>query len=164
MILNKETRFRRDPDNKRLIVEREFDASLKNVWRAWTEKELLDQWWAPKPFKAVTKEMDFREGGRWLYRMTGPDGSGEWCLVDFKKIDNHKSFTSLGAFCDENGNINKDFPAMNWKNVFSSIGSATKVEVEISFSSVAELEKILEMGLEEGFSAALVNLDELLAK
>lgn len=53
---------------------------------------------------------------------------------------------------------------MHWKNVFSETGEGTKVEVEISFDSEAGLEKILELGFEEGFTAALGNLDELLAK
>ena len=53
----------KDVAGKKITVEREFEASVEDVWRAWTEKELLDQWWAPKPYKARTKTIDFREGG-----------------------------------------------------------------------------------------------------
>jgi hypothetical protein len=51
---------------------------------------------------------------------------------------------------------------MHWNVVFSKTSSGTSVRVEIKFSSVSDLEKILEMGFEEGFTAALGNLDELL--
>ena len=68
---NKQTTISKDAANKKLIVVREFDAPLEEVWKAWTEKDLLDQWWAPKPWKAKTKTMDFREGGIWLYSMVG---------------------------------------------------------------------------------------------
>lgn len=34
---------------------REFEANLSLVWKAWTEAEMLDQWWAPKPWKCETK-------------------------------------------------------------------------------------------------------------
>ena len=160
--MNKQTRISKDLANKKLVIVREFDAPLEQVWEAWTESHLLDMWWAPKPWKAQTKTMDFREGGSWLYCMVGPEGPGSWCRADFKKISTHKSFTAIDAFCDENGNINQDFPIMHWKNEFSETDSGTKVEVEISYSSVADIEKMLEMGFEEGFTSALGNLDELL--
>ena len=47
-------------------VTREFNAGVEMVWEAWTNPEILDQWWAPKPYRTVTKSMDFREGGTWL--------------------------------------------------------------------------------------------------
>jgi uncharacterized protein YndB with AHSA1/START domain len=74
-----------------------------------------------------------------------------------------KSFNSKDAFCDENGVINESFPRMLWNNVFKDQGDATTVAVEISFSELADLEKIIEMGFKEGFTAALENLDELLS-
>jgi uncharacterized protein YndB with AHSA1/START domain len=43
-------------------VQREFMANLDLVWDAWTKPELLDQWWAPKPYQTKTKAMDFKEG------------------------------------------------------------------------------------------------------
>jgi uncharacterized protein YndB with AHSA1/START domain len=162
MILNKQTSVTKDLANKRLVIEREFDAPLEKVWDAWTQSHLLDLWWAPKPWKAETKTMDFREGGSWLYCMVGPDGPGSWCRADFKTIRPHKSFTAVDSFCDEKGNVDKNFPSMNWKNEFSQTGSVTKVQVVISFDSEADLNKILELGFEEGFTSALGNLDELL--
>ena len=52
---------------------------------------------------------------------------------------------------------------MHWKNEFDKSGTGTKVNVEITFSSVADLEKIVEMGFKEGFSMGHNNLGELLA-
>jgi uncharacterized protein YndB with AHSA1/START domain len=108
--------------------------------------------------------MDFREGGQWLYSMIGPEGEESRCRVDFKTIIINKSFTAEDYFVDENRNDNPDFPHMHWTNEFSETGTGTKVEVKITFANEADLEKILEMGFEEGFKSALGNLDELLAK
>lgn len=160
----KETIYRKDTANKKMFVTREFDAPVDDVWKAWTDSNILDQWWAPKPWKARTKSMDFREGGTWLYYMEGPEGEKSWCRVDFKKIVPLKSYEGLDAFCDEKGNITNDFPSMDWKVVFILQGNQTKVEVEITFASEADIEKIMELGFEEGFKAAHQNLDELLAK
>jgi uncharacterized protein YndB with AHSA1/START domain len=145
-----------------MLAAREFDAPLEQVWKAWTERELLDQWWAPRPWKAVTQSMDFREDGTWLYYMEGPDGSRHYCRADYKTIVPKKSYTGLDAFCDENGTINEDFPRMKWKVEFSSTKTGTKVDVEITFASAVDLGKIVEMGFKEGFSMAHTNLDELL--
>lgn len=163
MIINKETIYTKDLENKKIKVTREFDAPVEKVWRAWTEKELLDQWWAPRPWKAVTQSMDFSNGGTWLYYMEGPDGTRHYCRADYRSIATNKSYNLLDAFCDENGNINTEFPRMNWKVVFNKTDDGTKVDVEITFSSVEDLEKIIEMGFKEGFAAAHNNLDELLA-
>ena len=162
MIMQKQTQVTKDLANKKVVVVREFDAPLEQVWDAWTKSQLLDLWWAPKPWKAETKNMDFREGGAWLYCMVGPEGERHWCRVDYETIGAPRQFTCLDAFCDENGNLNKDFPVMHWMVEFSKINSGTKVSVEITFPSEAGLATILEMGFEEGFTAALGNLDELL--
>ena len=151
----------KDPVNKKIFITREFDAPQDKVWEAWTSSEILDQWWAPKPWKARTKAMEFSDGGKWIYAMVGPDGTEQWCRVDFRKISPLKSFTAVDVFCDEKGNTNTDLPVMEWKCEFNKTNSGTTVKIEISFSSEADLNKIVEMGFEEGFTSALTNLDEL---
>jgi uncharacterized protein YndB with AHSA1/START domain len=158
------TLISKDLKNKKISVKREFDAPLSMIWKAWTERQLLDQWWAPKPWMAKTKTMIFKNGGSWLYAMTGPDGTSMWNIIEFSDVQREKGFQAVSAFCDENGKKNTDFPVMYWKNVFSAMGSETLVEVEISFTNEADMEKIIAMGFEAGFTAALGNLDELLAK
>ena len=153
-----------DKENKKVRVTREFAAPLNKVWAAWTQSDLLEKWFAPKPWKARTKSMDFREGGTWFYSMVGPDGTESHCRADFQKIVPLKSYTGLDSFCDEKGNLTNEFPSMHWKCMFSPTSSGTKVEIEITFDSDADLEKIVEMGFKEGFTAAHSNLDELLAQ
>ena len=161
---NKQTTISKDVANKKIIVTREFDAPLEEVWKAWTDSNVLDTWWAPKPWKAKTKTMDFKEGGRWLYSMVGPDGSDQWCRLDYKKIVPNKQFIAEDAFCDENGNSTQAFPNMHWENEFIKTETGTKVEIEITFASEEDMKKIIEMGFEAGFTAAHGNLDEILAK
>ena len=164
MIATKETVYTKDATNNKMSVVREFDAPLEKVWKAWTEPKLLDQWWAPKPWKAVTQSMDFRPGGTWRYYMQGPEGERHYCLVEYNKVVPSKSFSGLDAFCDENGNINKEMPTMDWLVQFTAAGDRTRVDVEITFASEEDMQKIVEMGFKEGFSAAHTNLDELLAR
>ena len=155
--------FSVDKENKKIRVERELAAPLDKVWAAWTTSELLDQWWAPKPWKAKTKSMDFSEGGTWLYAMIGPDGTQHWARADYKDIKDSQSYSAYDAFCDENGTINTDFSRSLWNNTFKQQSDSTIVTIEISYKQLADLEQILEMGFKEGFTAGLENLDALLA-
>ena len=162
MTTKNQTDFKKDLPSKKITVTRNFNAPLEKVWRAWTESELLEQWWAPKPWSAETKTMNFTEGGYWHYAMVGPDGTKMYARVDFKIIRVHDYFTAKDSFCDEAGNINIDFPSNDWKNNFYRTDTGTKVIVELVFSSEADLLKIVEMGFEQGFAMAHTNLDELL--
>lgn|SRR5690606_18028767 len=155
--------FTVDKQNKKIKVERSFNAPLDLVWKAWTESEVLDQWWAPKPWRAETKSMDFKEGGQWHYAMIGPDGEKQWCLHDFKSVESKKSFSGLDAFCDKHANINNTKPRAFWNNVFNDHSNSTIVNIEISFDEPEDLETIIAMGFKEGFAMGLENLDHYLS-
>ena len=152
-----------DKENRRVKVVREFAAPLKKVWAAWTQKELLDEWWAPRPWKTKTKTIDLKNGGHWLYSMLGPEGEEHFCRVDYKSVVPMKSFKTLGGFCDADGNITDELPVSTWNCEFNESSNKTIVKVEIEYETLADLEKYIEMGFKEGFTMALGNLDELFA-
>lgn len=106
--------------------------------------------------------MDFKEGGYWLYAMIGPDGTVHWSRADFKSITPLQSFAAQDAFCDEEGNINHALPSSRWNNEFRETSQATMVTIEIEYDELSDLEKIIEMGFKEGFTAALENLNSLI--
>lgn len=157
------TVFKKDLANKKMFITREFAGTVQEVWRAWTDSEILDQWWAPKPWKANTKTMNFSEGGTWLYCMQGPEGERHWAKANYMKIRAGESFELVDAFCDENGNVNPDHPKMHWKASFKPSANGTTVEINITFPTEKDLETIMEMGFQEGFTAAHENLDQYLA-
>ncbi len=151
-----------DKENNTIYVKREFDAGLTLVWKAWTTAEILDQWWAPKPWRAETKSMDFREGGYWHYAMVSPEGDRHWSKAHYLSIEHEKKFVARDGFCDENGTMNSELPQNNWENRFTAKGEQTEVSITLLFDRLEDLEKTIEMGFREGFSMGLQNLDELL--
>lgn len=155
--------FTLDKENLRVTIERSFDAPVDDVWAAWTEPELLEQWWAPKPWRAVTKDMNFAEGGRWLYAMTSPEGQRHWDLKTFQKIDPKKSFTYRSTFCDENGTIAPGAAGSTWVNTFAARDGGTLVTNVIQNESLERLEAQLKMGFKEGYTMGLDQLEQLLA-
>ncbi|WP_348810755.1 SRPBCC family protein [Flavobacterium maritimum] len=154
--------FSVNKQNNTITVKREFAAALPLVWDAYTKSKILDQWWAPKPWKARTKTMDFKEGGYWLYAMVGPEGQEHWSRADYKNIQFQKKFTGLDAFADADGNLNNDLPQSKWEVTFTDKGQITLVEFHISYADLAQLEETIQMGFKEGFTMAMEGLDELL--
>lgn len=151
-------------DNNVLRLEREFDAPVADVWRAWTDAEILEQWWAPLPWKAVTKSMNFTEGGQWHYYMLSPQGEKQWCIVRYEDIVPQKKYKALDAFSDEDGKVNKEMPSGQWVNEFSSTPGGSKVNCTLTYKTKEDVQRLIEMGMIEGITMTCKQLDEILKK
>ena len=152
--------FTLDKSKKTAFINREFDADLSLVWDAFTKKEILDQWWAPKPFASKTKVMDFKVGGRRFYAMVSPEGQERWSIQKYTSISPKTNFKFLNAVADKDEN--PELPGSDWDYHFSEQDGTTKVSITIYNESLARLEKMIEMGFQEGFTLTLEQLDELL--
>ena len=153
--------FTVDKASKTVFVNKEFDADLSLVWDAFTKQEILDQWWAPKPWGSKTKFMNFEVGGKRFYAMVGPEGQEHWSLQKFTSISPKSNFKYLNAFADKDGN--PDLPGSDWDLTFSEQNGTTKVSITIKNESLARMEQMIEMGFQGGFTMTLNYLDELLA-
>ncbi|HEY4108735.1 SRPBCC domain-containing protein [Puia sp.] len=151
--------FVADKATKTIYITREFAADIDLVWDAFTKAEILDQWYAPKPLQARTKEMDFREGGRWLYAMVSAGNTVGYSLVEFLKIQPKTTFSTKNTFSDENGNSIGSASSLV-KHTFKAGAEVTTLYVEKVFDDLATLEKLATMGFKEGTAAGFANLDE----
>lgn len=153
-----------DKEKNTITVKREFAAKRQLVWDCYTKKELLDQWFAPEPFTTKTKEMNFKEGGHWLYAMVDPEGKEYWGRMDYLTIKPIDYYSGLDGFCDENGQLNPQLPRSTWDVTFTDAGSNAMVITVVSYKSLADLEAVLQMGMKEGLTSTLDRLDSLLSK
>lgn len=152
--------FTVDKSTKTVFVTREFDADQSLVWDAFTKQEILDQWWAPKPYISKTKYMDFKVGGRRFYAMVSPEGHENWQIQEYTSISPKTNFKYLSAFADKDEN--PSLPGSNWDLNFSEQNGITKVIISIYNESLERLEKMIEMGFQEGFTMTLNYLEQLL--
>lgn len=155
--------FIADKKNNTITIKREFAAQRQLVWDCYTTSALLDQWFAPKPFTTKTKSMDFRVGGHWHYAMVEPDGQEYWGRMDYQTIRPIDNYTVLDAFSDESGSVNPDLPRANWDVTFIADAEHTLVQTVVTYKSSEDLEKVIQMGMQEGLRSTLERLDELLA-
>lgn len=152
--------FKVDKSTNTVFVDREFDAELSIVWDAFTKQEILDQWWAPKPWTSKTKFMDFKVGGRRFYAMVSPEGQEHWSIQNYTSISPKTNFKYLNVFADKDENPH--LPGSNWDLNFSEQNGITRVSITIHNESKERMEKMLEMGFKEGFTMTLNELGNLL--
>jgi uncharacterized protein YndB with AHSA1/START domain len=152
--------FTVDKTTKTVFVNREFDADLSLVWDAFTKQEILDQWWAPKPWASKTKFMDFKVGGRRFYAMVSPEGQEHWSIQKYTSISPTTNFKMWNAFADKDEN--PELPGSDWDLNFSEQNGRTNVSITIFNESLERMEKMIEMGFQGGFTMTLKNLEELL--
>src|SRR3954466_6722580 len=140
--------FTVDKTTKTVFVNREFAADLSLVWDAFTKQEILDQWWAPKPWASKTKFMNFEVGGRRFYAMVSPEGQEHWSIQKYTSISPKTNFKFLNAFADKDEN--PVLPGSDWDLTFSEhpnsnrYGSdshkVTKVSITIYNESLERME------------------------
>ena len=153
--------FTVDKPSKTVTIVKEFAAGLSLVWDAYTKQEILDQWWAPKPWLSRTKVMNFEVGGKRFYAMVSPEGQEHWSLQQYTSISPKTNFKMLNAFADKDEN--PELPASEWDLNFSEAEGKTVVSISIYNESLTRMEKMIEMGFQGGFTMTLNYLETLLA-
>ncbi|WP_370312574.1 SRPBCC domain-containing protein [Sagittula sp.] len=154
--------FQADMPAHRLTITRDFAAPKALVWRCHSEADLLDRWFAPEPFTARTKSMDFSDGGHWHFAMVDPDGAEFWNRFDYIRIEAQDRYTSRDAFSDADGAVNPDMPTSDWEVRFTGEGDRTTVRTVIAYASEKDLQTVIDMGMEAGLANSLTRLDTLL--
>jgi uncharacterized protein YndB with AHSA1/START domain len=154
--------FTVDKTANTVFVNREFAAELSLVWDAFTKQEILDQWWAPKPWLSKTKYMNFEVGGRRFYAMCSPEGEEHWSIQEFIEISPKTNFKTVNLFADKDENINSDFPSSEWNLDFNETNGVTTVKIIIKHKTLSDLEQHIQMGFKEGFTMTLNFLTQLL--
>ena len=152
--------FTVDKATKTVTIVKEFAAKLPLVWDAYTKQEILEQWWAPKPWESRTKVMNFEVGGRRFYAMVSPEGQENWAVQQYKSISPKTNFKFYNTFADKDENL--QLPGSDWDLNFTEQNENTKVVITIYNESLERMEQMIEMGFKEGFTMTLKSLEELL--
>jgi uncharacterized protein YndB with AHSA1/START domain len=157
----KKTKIIKDFNGKSILVSAEFSAPVEKVWSAYTESTNLGKWWAPLPWKAETKSMNFSIGGFWLYAMVSPENEKHWGRMNYTAIDEHKSFDIEDVFCNEDGIANSTLPASTGCIVFTKTANGTTVEFKMIYPNEKDMQTLVEMGFEQGITMCFEQLEDL---
>ena len=156
--------FTVDKATNTVFVKREFEADQALVWDAFTKQEILDRWWAPKPWTSKTKYMNFETGGKRFYAMCSPEGEEHWSVQAYTAITPKKNYKQISSFTDKDENINSNMPSSEWNLDFGETDGITTVSISIKHKTPAALEQMVKMGFQGGFTMTLNYLDQLLTE
>ncbi len=157
------TAVRKDPRTLPMTVEAEFHASPERVWQLWADPRQLERWWGPPTYPATVLDHDLTPGGSVTYLMTGPEGDqprGWWRVL---AVDAPHRLEFEDGFADDAGDPNPDMPTMNIRVTLNEQpDGGTRMTIETTFPSPEAMEQLVSMGMEEGATSAVAQVDELL--
>ena len=159
------TAVQKDLEARTMTLDAEFDASPERVWQLWADPRQLERWWGPPTYPATVTRHDLHPGGRVEYHMTGPAGDqprGYWEIVE---VDPPRSLVFRDGFANDDGTPNTAFPETVGRVTITEIGGGrTRMSIHSLFPSTEAMEQVLAMGMEEGLTQAVGQIDAILAE
>ena len=156
---------RKDPESLTMTLDAEFDASADRVWQLWADPRLLERWWGPPTYPATFTQHSLSPGSRVEYHMTGPEGDqprGYWDVVE---ADPPRRLVFQDGFANDDGSPNTDLPVTTATVTIEPIGDGrTRMSIQSVFPSAEAMEQVLAMGMEEGLTQAVSQIDAILTE
>lgn len=151
-----------DPEALTMTLTAEFASPLERLWQAFTEPRQLERFWGPPGYPATFTEFDLAAGGRARYHLTSPKGEKYHGVWEFLELDRPRSFTALDSFADENGEVLAEMPTSRMVFTFEQTPAGSRLRSTTYFDSADALEKVVAMGVVEGSTMAINQLDRVL--
>lgn len=151
-----------DAENLTLTFVADFSAPVERVWQVWEDPRQLERWWGPPTWPATFERFEFEVGGRADYYMTGPDGTkahGWWRIT---AIDSPVRLSLEDGFADGSGNPIDEDDTNSTVAVLETVATGTRMTVTATFKDLAQLERLSAMGMQEGMTAAMSQIDAIL--
>ena len=153
----------KDIDQRILTITAQFAAPVERVWALYADPRQLERVWGPPTHPATFLDHSLAVGGRSRYYMTGPDGekyAGWW---EVTAVDEPHSFAFDDGFSDGDHNPMSGMPVSHNVYTFEGADGGTRATFVSTFDSAEDLQKVLEMGVEEGATQAINQIDAFLA-
>lgn len=154
-----------DPQALTLTVIGEYSVPLERLWSAWVDPRQLERFWGPPTWPATFTRHDVAVGGRSRYYMTGPDGErSPNCYWKFLTVKTHELLEVENGFALEDGEPDPAMPTMHMRVTFEATRHGSRFIHVTRFPDLAAMEKLAQMGMEEGLRSALGQMDEVLVE
>ncbi|WP_413450420.1 SRPBCC family protein [Georgenia phoenicis] len=157
------TTVEKDLDALTMTVVADFPVPVHRLWDAYVDPRQIEKFWGPPGWPATFARHDVAVGGRSDYWMTGPDGERSYGYWEFLAVDPGRSFEVRDGFAEPDGTPTAGLPATRMVFTFEEAGAGSRLTTQTSFASLDELEKLLSMGMEEGMTAAMSQVDAVVA-
>ncbi|MGO4956680.1 SRPBCC family protein [Luteococcus sp. Sow4_B9] len=153
-----------DLKGKTLTIVAEFQAPIESVWQVYADPRLLERVWGPEGMPATFTLHDLAPGGRMNYFMTDPEGQkycGYWEVIE---VHEPHHIAVMDGFANQDFTPNPELPASRNDFDFEPIDGGTRATYTSHYASADELQAVLDMGVIEGATSAINQIDGLLAR
>ena len=157
------TTITKDTDNLTLTVVADFDAPVGRLWDAYSDPRQIERFWGPPEWPATFTRHDMAVGGESHYFMQGPEGERSHGYWQFTDVQPGHSFEVVDGFAHDDGTRNEDMPSMRMVFTFEDSGQGSRLVTTTQFSTTEQWQELSAMGMEEGLSAAMGQIDDVLA-
>ena len=158
------TSVEKNLDDLTITIVADFAAPLARLWDAYADPRQIERFWGPPTYPATFLRHDVAVGGRSVYRMTGPEGEKYYGYWEIDAVDQPNSFTFRDGFAiDETFAKNEDLPESQNVYSFADNNGATRATWVGIYASAEALQQVLDMGMVEGATEAINQIDTLLA-
>ena len=154
----------KDLENATFTVETTFSYPIEKVWALYADPRKLERWWGPPTHPATVVRHELEPGGVVHYYMTGPEGTQYHGVWHVTAVDEPTRIAADDYFADADGNPAEGMPATHFEYSFESIGGGTRMVCVSRYDSPEDLQKVLDMGVEEGMSGAMSQMEAILAE
>jgi uncharacterized protein YndB with AHSA1/START domain len=148
--------------DRELVLARIIDAPRAKLYRAWTDPELLKQWFAPLPYTTPVAELDVRPGGASLVVMRGPDGNDMPNRGVYLEVVENARLVFTDAYTTAWEPSDKPF--MTVILTFEDADGKTKYTARVSHWTIADREAHEKMGFHQGWGICADQLAALVAR
>ena len=148
--------------DRELVISRIIDAPRERVFKAWTDPELLKQWFAPLPYTTPVAELDVRPGGANLIVMRGPDGNDLPNRGVYLEVVKNEKLVITDAYTEAWEPSEKPF--MTVIVTFENEGGKTKYTARVRHWTVSDRETHEKMGFHQGWGQCAGQLAALVTK
>jgi uncharacterized protein YndB with AHSA1/START domain len=157
------TSVTKDPVALTMTVVADFPVPLQRLWDAFADPRQLERFWGPPTYPATFSRHDMHAPGRSEYWMTGPDGDVSRGYWEYLAVEPGRSFEVRDGFSNAEGSANEEMPSMRMTFTFDATETGSRVSTTTYFNSVADLDQLIAMGMEEGMRQAMGQMDDVLA-
>ena len=155
----------KQPEHLIMTLDAEFEASPERVWQLWADPRQLERWWGPPSYPATVTAHDLRAGGRVDYHLTGPKGDQPHAYWEIVEADPPRSLAFRDRMANPDGTPNSDLPWTDARVTITGVGSGrTRMSIESRFPDAPGMERLLAMGMEDGLTEAVGQIDAILAR
>ena len=157
------TNITKDIDQRALTITAEFAAPVERLWALYADPRQLERVWGPPTHPATFVDHDLNPGGVCRYFMTGPEGErfGGWWKI--AEVEAPHRFAFDDGFADAELNPVDDLPVSHNVYAFEAVEGGTRATFTTTYDSADALQQVLDMGMEEGATQAINQIDAFLA-